>query len=57
MNNESDGDAESSDNEETVKCPICLLKIKGQIIGLPEVCGHHFCLDCIQEWSKVDTVT
>ena len=57
MNNESDGDAESSDDEETVKCPICLLKIKGQIIGLPEVCGHPFCLDCIQEWSKVDTVT
>lgn len=38
-----------------MKCPICLLKIKGQTIGLPDVCGHPFCLDCILEWSKVHT--
>lgn len=48
-------DAASSDSStgNSVSCPICLLKFKGQAIGYPDVCGHPFCLDCILEWSKV----
>lgn len=46
----SDSDSSTGDS---VNCPICLLKFKGQAIGFPEVCGHPFCLDCILEWSKV----
>ena len=42
---ESDGESE--------KCPICLAKIADQDVGTPESCDHDFCLECIQEWSKV----
>ena len=49
----SSDDSDSSSGEESVSCPICLLKFKGQAIGFPEVCGHPFCLDCILEWTKV----
>lgn len=36
------------------KCPICLNSLSlGQDIGTPNSCQgiHHFCLDCIEEWS------
>lgn len=61
----ADSDLESGEEDEvqssdsdtstgnSVSCPICLLKFKGQAIGFPEVCEHPFCLDCILEWSKV----
>lgn len=56
-----DEEVQSSDSEastgNSVSCPICLLKFKGQAIGFPEVCEHPFCLDCILEWSKVNTST
>lgn len=44
--------ANSSDDEEAERCPICLLRFKQQEIGTPESCDHNFCVDCIQEWSK-----
>jgi hypothetical protein len=48
MSDSSDGQSE--------KCPICLLTFTMQEIGTPEACDHSFCVDCLQEWSKV-TVT
>jgi hypothetical protein len=45
-------DTDSSDGE-SEKCPVCLNRIRDQDIGTPESCDHVFCLDCIQEWSKV----
>lgn len=36
-------------------CYICLNEFEGQDIGTPENCEriHFFCLECIEEWSKV----
>lgn len=35
-------------------CPICLCTFGNKdIIGKPNVCAHKFCVECIQEWSKV----
>ncbi|XP_055620591.1 PHD and RING finger domain-containing protein 1-like [Toxorhynchites rutilus septentrionalis] len=45
----SDSSSSSSDSE---KCPICLLSLNDQEIGVPEVCEHIFCAPCIEEWSK-----
>lgn len=44
----------SSDNndEQSEKCPICLLPFNKQQVGTPSVCGHCFCLECLLEWSK-----
>lgn len=49
-----DVDSDSSDGE-SEKCPICLSRLLGQEIGSPETCDHVFCLECIAEWSKVNT--
>ncbi|XP_019555076.3 PHD and RING finger domain-containing protein 1 [Aedes albopictus] len=45
----SDSSTSSNDSE---KCPICLLSLNDQEIGVPEVCEHIFCAPCIEEWSK-----
>ena len=45
-------DSSSSSNEDTEKCPICLLRLNDQEIGSPDVCEHIFCAPCIDEWSK-----
>ena len=45
MSDSSDGQSE--------KCPICLRSFTTQEIGTPEACDHSFCVDCLQEWSKV----
>ena len=37
-------------------CPICLCSFKNQNSATPEVCQHKFCLECIEEWSKVNTI-
>lgn len=36
-------------------CYICLNNFEGQDIGSPDSCEtmHHFCLECIEIWSKV----
>ena len=36
-------------------CYICLNEFEGQDLGSPDSCAniHHFCLECIEEWSKV----
>ena len=45
--------AESSGDEDSESCPICLLRLKLQLVGRPEQCKHLFCLACITQWSKV----
>ncbi|KAM5319748.1 PHD and RING finger domain-containing protein 1 isoform 2-T3 [Glossophaga mutica] len=47
---EAGGEWHSDDDSES--CPICLNTFRGQAVGTPETCSHHFCLDCITEWSK-----
>ncbi|XP_036895116.1 PHD and RING finger domain-containing protein 1 isoform X1 [Sturnira hondurensis] len=47
---EAGGEWHSDDDSES--CPICLNTFRGQAVGTPETCSHHFCLDCIVEWSK-----
>ncbi|XP_058840090.1 PHD and RING finger domain-containing protein 1 [Topomyia yanbarensis] len=42
----------STSSNESEKCPICLLSLQGQEIGVPEVCEHVFCAPCIEEWAK-----
>ncbi|XP_055593418.1 serine/arginine repetitive matrix protein 2-like [Uranotaenia lowii] len=42
----------SSSSNDSEKCPICLLSLHDQEIGVPEVCEHIFCAPCIEEWSK-----
>jgi len=43
--------SESSDDQ-SEKCPICLLPFRSQQVGIPSVCDHCFCLECLLEWSK-----
>ncbi|XP_059145558.1 PHD and RING finger domain-containing protein 1-like isoform X1 [Physella acuta] len=43
----------SSGDENCDRCPICLNRLRNQDFGTPESCDHCFCLECIQEWSKV----
>lgn len=51
--------SEPSTNEIDIKskyqnCPICLCNFRNNtVIANPNVCEHVFCLDCLQEWSKV----
>jgi len=45
MSDSSDGQSE--------KCPICLRNFTTQEVGTPEACDHSFCVDCLQEWSRV----
>lgn len=49
---QKDSSSSDSSDDQVEKCPICLLRFKQQEIGTPESCDHHFCVDCIQEWSK-----
>lgn len=46
----SDDDSDSSKKE---RCPICLNKFKEQDIAIPNSCSHEFCLECLEEWSRV----
>lgn len=48
----SAGFESDSSNEQSEKCPICLLSFKKQQVATPESCDHCFCLDCLIEWSK-----
>ncbi|EZA62404.1 PHD and RING finger domain-containing protein [Ooceraea biroi] len=41
-----------SSDEQSEKCPICLLPFNKQQVGTPSVCGHCFCLECLLEWSR-----
>ena len=47
----SDSSSENSD-----RCPICLCTFKKQDYASPEVCQHKFCLECLEEWSKVNSL-
>jgi len=47
----TNANSDSSD-EQSEKCPICLLPFNKQEIGTPSVCGHCFCLECLLEWSR-----
>ena len=47
---------ESSIKTEAIKyeqCPICLSYMKNQLLARPIECKHSFCLECIEEWSRV----
>ncbi len=33
-------------------CTICLLPMREQELGRPDVCDHLFCAECIVEWSR-----
>lgn len=46
-------EASDSDGESAERCPVCLNRFRDQDVGTPEACDHMFCLECIQEWSKV----
>ena len=50
---EDDSDANS--DGETERCPVCLNRLLDQDVGTPEACDHNFCLECINEWAKVQT--
>ena len=52
-NDEDNGNESSESDGEAEKCPVCLSKFRQQVIGTPESCDHTFCLECIEEWSKV----
>jgi hypothetical protein len=38
---------------ESERCPICICSLTTQEVGTPESCNHSFCVDCLQEWSRV----
>ena len=44
---------DDSGDEDAERCAVCLSRFKGQDVGTPESCDHVFCLECIQEWSRV----
>ena len=59
---DEDVDKEKEDeDEEPLKSPsgplcyICLNEFNDQDVGSPDSCdgNHYFCLECIEEWSKV----
>ncbi|TRY79945.1 hypothetical protein TCAL_06007 [Tigriopus californicus] len=49
---EADGSSSSDDTGQTECCSICLLKLKGQEIGVPDACEHRYCAECLIEWSE-----
>ena len=46
----------NNQNKNSELCPICLSSILSQTLARPAACQHFFCLECIQEWSKVSLV-
>ena len=52
---ENTNDTAAGETNEDIdnSCPICLGEFDGQRLGNPENCRHIFCLECIQEWTKV----
>jgi PHD and RING finger domain-containing protein 1 len=44
--------SDNSTDEDSEKCPICLVTFAEQEIGTPEYCEHIFCVGCLEEWSK-----
>lgn len=51
----SSSDEDHNDNDENHNmCPICLGEFTDQMVGIPENCVHMFCIECIQEWTKVN---
>lgn len=57
FSNDSSDSENSISSESSVddkhRCPICLSSYRDQNSGNPDVCEHRFCLECIEEWSKV----
>lgn len=52
VNDDAGTSSDSSSSGSSESCPICLLSLKNQEIGIPEICEHKFCFICIQEWSN-----
>jgi hypothetical protein len=42
-------------NKPHEQCPICLSLMKSQLLARPIDCKHNFCLECIEEWSRVSS--
>ena len=55
INSSENSSSEESENDGNAEiCSICLGKLKNaKNLGNPESCYHHFCFECILEWSKV----
>jgi PHD and RING finger domain-containing protein 1 len=45
--------SDSSSDDDSDKCPICLVTIGEQELGTPDSCDHIFCVICLKEWSKI----
>jgi hypothetical protein len=43
--------SDSSNDEDSEKCPICLATFTAQEIGTTDTCYHSFCTSCLEEWS------
>lgn len=48
--------AASSTSSNRDVCPICLGSFRKQVSARPDVCEHKFCLECLEEWSKVSLI-
>jgi PHD and RING finger domain-containing protein 1 len=44
--------ADSSSDEDSEKCPICLDTFSTQEVGIPDTCNCTFCAYCLQQFSK-----
>lgn len=49
--------ATSSASSDFQNCPICLCSFESDTLVSLDVCAHKFCFECIQEWSKVRSIT
>ena len=49
----SSSNSTTNNSKAVERCPICLNKFKDQDIAIPSSCNHEFCLECLEEWSKV----
>lgn len=37
-------------------CPICLIEISDQKVGMPNHCNHRFCLTCLKIWTNENKI-
>jgi hypothetical protein len=44
--------SDGSCNEDSVKCPVCMVTFRAQYTGIQDNCDHTFCTACLQERAK-----
>jgi hypothetical protein len=44
--------SDSSSDEDSEKCPICLATFAAQETATTDACDHFFCTGCLEEWSE-----